>query len=71
MTTTDQMEIRVSPDEAAGLAEFIEHRWYTRQEELTGFISAETRWRLDEMVASLALHEALSDVGQESSEGGE
>lgn len=60
MATEDRMEITISPDEAAGLSEYIEHWWYLKHEELDGWIVAETRSRLDEMAAALDLHEALA-----------
>lgn len=59
---TERMEIRVSPEQAEGLAEFIDHRWYQDQEELTGFIGEDTRHRLSTMMALLDLYDALGNV---------
>lgn len=59
----DTMKIQVSLAEAGGLLEYIEHKWYQLQDELGGWITPETKARMEEMMAMLELHSALCGTG--------
>lgn len=62
---TERTELRVSPEMAAGLAEFIDYRWDRRSEALGDSIDSDTARLLEEMVALLALHDELLDVKED------
>ncbi len=59
---TEYMELRVSPEQAEGLAEFIDFRWGRRSEALGDGIGSDTARLMSEMAALLALHDELLAV---------
>jgi hypothetical protein len=61
----ERTELRVSPEMAAGLAEFIDFRWGRRSEALGDSIDSDTGRLLEEMVALLALHDELLEVKED------